>query len=119
MGTLLRICHDLNIPLTAFLVNDPSAAALHWERGKEVVLKNHRCRRVPLSRTREQVLVALQAAVHEQPPPSLSDIARRLNFKSVEWLRHAYPALSKQIVAQLPKIGSEPLVAETWGSEDL
>ncbi|MGA9059897.1 MAG: TniQ family protein [Terriglobia bacterium] len=105
MGTLLRICHEMDIPLTAFLVDDPGVAALHWERGKEVVLKNHRCRRVPLSRTREQVLVALQEAVREQPPPSLSDIARRLNFKSVEWLRHAYPVHSKQIVVNYRKSG--------------
>jgi hypothetical protein len=103
VGTLLRICLHLNIPLTAFLVNDPSAAAVYWERAKEVALKNHR--RIPLSRTREQVLVALEAAVHEQPPPSLSDIARRLNFRSVEWLRHAYPAFSKQIVLNYRKSG--------------
>jgi hypothetical protein len=51
------------------------------------------------------VLVALEAAVHEQPPPSLSDIARRLNFRSVEWLRHAYPAFSKQIVLNYRKSG--------------
>jgi len=103
VGTLLRICHHLNIPLMAFLVNDPSAAAVYWERAKEVVLKNHR--RIPLSRTREQVLVALEAAVHEQPSPSLSDIARRLNFKGVQWLRHAYPVFSKQIVLNYRKSG--------------
>ena len=103
VGTLLRICHHLNIPLMAFLVNDPSAAAVYWERAKEVVLKNHR--RIPLSRTREQVLVALEAAIHEQPPPSLSDIARRLNFKGVQWLRHAYPVFSKQIVLNYRKSG--------------
>jgi DNA-binding MarR family transcriptional regulator len=51
------------------------------------------------------VLVALQEAVHEQPPPSLCDIARRLNFKSVEWLRHGYPVLSKQIVVNYRKSG--------------
>jgi len=51
------------------------------------------------------VLVALQAAVREQPPPPLSDIARRLNFKSVEWLRHAYPVFSKQIVLNYRKSG--------------
>jgi DNA-binding MarR family transcriptional regulator len=51
------------------------------------------------------VLVALQAAIHEQPPPSLSDIARRLNFKGVGWLRHAYPEFSKQIVLNYRKSG--------------
>lgn len=29
MGTLLRICHEMGIPLTTFLVNDPGAAAVH------------------------------------------------------------------------------------------
>ena len=105
MGTLLRICHEMDIPLTTFLVNDPDAAAVHWERGKKVVLQNHRGRSVPLSRTREQVLLALQEAAHEQPPPSLSEVARRLYFNGVEWLRHAYPALSKQIVLNYRKSG--------------
>jgi DNA-binding phage protein len=27
MGTLLQICHEMDIPLTAFLVDDPGAAA--------------------------------------------------------------------------------------------
>jgi len=105
IGTLLRICHEMGIPLTIFLVNDPEAAAVHWERGKEVVLKNHRGRRVPLSRTHEQILIALQEAVHEQPPSSLSVIARRLNFKNAEWLRHAHPELSRQISANYRKSG--------------
>jgi transcriptional regulator with XRE-family HTH domain len=105
IGTLVRICHEMGIPLTTFLENDPEAAAVHWERGKEIVLKNHRGRRVPLSRTHEHVLVALQEAVQEQPPSSLSEIARRLNFKNAEWLRHAHPELSKQISANYRKSG--------------
>jgi hypothetical protein len=51
------------------------------------------------------VLLALQEAAHEQPPPSLSAVAQRLSYKSVEWLRHAHPALSKQISANYRKSG--------------
>ncbi len=105
MGTLLRICHKMGIPSTAFLVNDPCGAGAHWEQGKEVVLRSRRDRSVPLSRTRQQVLLALQEATHEQPPPPLSAVARRLNYKSVNWLRSAHPALSKQISANFRKSG--------------
>jgi hypothetical protein len=105
MRTLLRICHELEIPLTAFFVNDPEAAGVHWEHAKEILLKRRGGRRVPLSRTREQVLNALQEATRELPSPSLSEVARRLNFKGAEWLRRAYPVLTKQIVANYRKSG--------------
>jgi DNA-binding phage protein len=105
LGTLLRICHSMGIPLTAFPVNDPSATGVYWKKGKEVVLRSRGDRSVPLSRTRQQVLLALQEAAHEQPPPSLSTVARRLNYKNAHWLRQANPALSKQISANFRQSG--------------
>jgi AraC-like DNA-binding protein len=105
MGTLLQICHQVGIPLTAFLVSDPTVAAIHWERAKEALLTGRKDRRVPLSRTREQVRLALQEAIREQPPPSLSEIARRLNYKSAERLYDVDHALSKQVIANYRKSG--------------
>jgi len=105
MGTLLRICHHLDIPLMAFLVNDPGAAAVNWERAKEALLKGRSARRIPLSRTTEGVRLALQEAVREQPPPSLPEIVRRLNYQGVKGLYQVDRALSKQIAANYRKSG--------------
>jgi len=105
MGTLLRICHHVGIPLTIFLVNDPGAAAVCWERAKEALLKGRSARRVPLSRTTEGVRLALQEAVREQPPPSSLEIVRRLNYKGVKGLYQVDRALSKQIAANYRKSG--------------
>jgi len=61
--------------------------------------------RVPLARSREQVRAAMREALHEQPPPSLSEIARRLDYKGVEGLRDVDKALSKQLAANYRKSG--------------
>jgi DNA-binding phage protein len=105
LGTLLRICHQLGIPLMTFLMNDPIAAAVHWERAKESLLAGRKGHRIQLSRSREQVRLVLQKALSEQPPPSLSEIGRRLNYKRVEGLRDVDRVLSKRIAANYRKSG--------------
>jgi len=47
----------------------------------------------------------LQEAVREQPPPSLSEVARRLNYRGVQGLYDVDRALSKQIAANYRKSG--------------
>jgi DNA-binding phage protein len=108
LGTLLQICHEVGIPLTTVLTNDPIAAGVHWPRAKEALVtsrKSQKSHRVALARSREQVLLALQAAIREQPPPPLSEIARRLNFQGVEGLRDVDRDLSKQIAVNYRKSG--------------
>lgn len=108
LGTLLRICHEVGIPLTTLLANDPIGAGDHWARAKELLLasrKSHKSHRVALARSREQVRLALQDAINEQPPPPLSEIARRLNYQGVEALRDVDRDLAKQIAVNYRKSG--------------
>ncbi len=108
LGTLLQICHEVGIPLTTVLTNDPIAAGVHWTRAKEALVTNRKSRkshRVALARSREQVHLALQDAINELPPPPLSEIARRLNYQGVDGLRDVDRVLAKQIAANYRKSG--------------
>jgi AraC-like DNA-binding protein len=102
LDTLLQLCYHLNIPPTAFLENDPGGTAVHWQRAKEAVIKD---RERPLSWPPERARRVLREAVREQPPPSLSDIARRLNYKLIERLYQIDGTLAKQIAANYLKSG--------------
>lgn len=78
LGTLPRICQAVGIPLTTLLTDDPIDAGIHWTRAKEALVtsrKSHKSHRVALVRSREQVRLALQDAINEQPPPPMSEIA--------------------------------------------
>ena len=105
LGTLLQICHQAGVPLTTFLTSHPVADTANWDQLKLTLHSSRKDRRVPLARSREQVCVALREALHEQPPPSLSEIARRLDYKGVEGLRNVDDALSKRIAANYRKSG--------------
>lgn len=92
--TLLQSCQQLDVPITAFLESEPARAAGHWEHAKVQVRKRWA---VSLYRTPENVRRTLEKAVCEQPPPHLSEIARRLNYKSTERLYQVARNLCKQI----------------------
>jgi len=100
--TLLRICYRLQIPLTAFLENTPASTSGLWEQAKKLVRTG---RKLPLSRTAADVRCILKSAVHEQPPPSLLDIARRLDYRGVDRLYQVDPILSKRIAANYHQSG--------------
>ncbi|MBZ5561479.1 MAG: TniQ family protein [Acidobacteriia bacterium] len=102
LDTILRICHHLDIPLSVFLESDSSDAGARWQRAREVILKG---RERPLSWASERARLVLQKAVREQPPPSLSEIAQRLNYKLIERLYQLDRSLSKQIAANYRKSG--------------
>jgi DNA-binding MarR family transcriptional regulator/DNA-binding phage protein len=105
LGTLLQICHQADIALTAFLTSLPVADAGTWDQLKQTLQSSRKDCRVPLARSREQVRAAMREALHEQPPPSLSEIARRLDYKGVEGLRDVDKTLSKQLAANYRKSG--------------
>jgi hypothetical protein len=67
IGNLLRMCYSLCVPLTAFLdeTEPPELAQLRCE---------------------ERVRKALDQALTEDPPPSLTDVARRLDYTRTERL---------------------------------
>jgi DNA-binding phage protein len=105
LATLLQICHRAEVPLAVFLADHPVADAATWDQLKQALQTGRKGCRVPLARSREQVRAAMRQAIHELPPPSLSEIAQRLNYKGVEGLRDVDNALSKQLAANYLKSG--------------
>jgi len=77
----------------------------NWDQLKQTLQSCRKDCRVPLARSREQVRAAMREALHEQPPPSLSEIARRLDYKGVEGFRDVDKTLSKQLAANYRKSG--------------
>lgn len=95
---LLKICSNFEISLTELLtgscVLDGSASASHTRT---------RLRQLsPLAPhyKKVEVIAFLKAALKEDPPPSLRDLAARLGYKSESSLRQASPELSRNIVAR-------------------
>jgi len=105
LGTLLQICHQADTALATFLTSLPVVDAGTWDRLKQTLQTSRKDCRVPLARSRDQVRAAMREALHEQPPPSLSEIARRLDYKGVEGLRDVDKTLSKQLAANYRKSG--------------
>jgi DNA-binding MarR family transcriptional regulator/DNA-binding phage protein len=105
LGTLLQICHRADTALATFLTSLPVVDPGTWDRLKQTLQTSRKDCRVPLARSREQVRAAMREALHEQPPPSLSELARRLDYKGVEGLRDVDKALSKQLAANYRKSG--------------
>jgi len=105
LGTFLQICRQARVPLTTFLTSHPAADAANWDQLRQTLQSSRKDCRVPLARSRKQVRAAMREALHEQPPPSLSEIARRLDYKGVEGLRDVDKALSKQLAANYRKSG--------------
>jgi len=103
IDTLLRICYHLNISLTALLEKDSTQFTTRLAQAKNSVRGQ---RKRPLSRTPEQVRLVLEQALHTQPPPSISEIARRLGFKGTERLYQVDRNLTKQVVTNYRKSGA-------------
>jgi transcriptional regulator with XRE-family HTH domain len=97
MSTLWQICRHLDVPLTAFLESKPGSVADYWEHAKTVVRRSWN---IPPCRTPEQVRHALEQAVCEQPPPRLTEVARRLNYKDADLLYKVDRNLCKRISAK-------------------
>ena len=103
ISTVLRISNHLQIPLTAFLDNNRASTSGLWAQAKRLVQIG---RKRPLSRTAEHVRSVLEKAVCEQPPPSLSQIAQRLDYRGVERLYQVDASLCKQIAVNYRQSGS-------------
>jgi hypothetical protein len=88
IGTLLRMCYSLCIALTAFLdeTEPPEVAQLRDERA----IRRWRCE--------DRVRLALDQALTEDPPPSLTDVARRLNYKTTDRLYKVDPSRCRRLV---------------------
>ena len=72
IGALLRMCYQIGVPVTQ-LLGDPAAADFDI-----APLRNDRG--IQLRRRGDEVRLALDRALAEEPPPSVSELARRLHF---------------------------------------
>lgn len=95
LDMMLRICYFTNISPTGFLTGKIDFSA---HQGPELSVQNcfPNCESFPS----KKVSLVLQAALSEEPPPSLSDIAKRLKYKHKSSLYHSHESLSKKVVAR-------------------
>lgn len=96
-GNLLGVWYRLKLPVSLIFSPD-SEQPLQQESGQPTIKIERKHKSTP-SRRREQVRRALAAALDEQPPPSLAEVARRLGYLTRRALRYADPALCAQIAA--------------------
>jgi len=94
--TLLRVSYHLKIPVISFLEREPAAAEAQWQEARGRV----ETRRLPSSRASEAIRAALERATSEEPPPRLSDVARRFNYLKLNPLYRVDPKLCRQIASR-------------------
>ena len=102
LDVMLRMSQNLGIPLTAFLEIEPQKAVALWEAAKQNVSGA-----VPVARSRplKEARLALQQAALEQPPPSLTEIAKRLGYKGADRLYQVDRDLCKRLAANYRRSG--------------
>jgi TniQ len=103
IDTLLRTWYQLKLPV-ACLVDDASPGLLPELQAKRS-LEIRSARETTPKRSPEQIHRALEAALQEEPAPSLTEIARRLGYGSTERVRSADSDLCRQIVLRHRKSG--------------
>lgn len=92
IGALLRMCYEIRVPVTELLA-DPAVA------GFDIApLRNDR--RIQLRRRGDEIRLALDRALTEDPPPSVSEVARRLHFARGERLYQIDRAKAKMLAVR-------------------
>ena len=92
IGALLRMCYEIRVPVTQ-LVADPAVA-----RFDIAPLRNDRG--IQLRRRENEIHLAMERALTEDPPPSVSDLARRLHFARGERLYQIDRVKAKMLAAR-------------------
>jgi len=100
---LLRAWYQLKLPVS--LIFSPDGAPLLGEEKGQMRIKVERAQKVSPKRRRERIRRGLHAALDEQPPPSLTQIARRLGYATTTALHHADPAVCAQIATNHRRSG--------------
>lgn len=96
IDTLLRTWYQLKLPVASLL--EAACPELPPEARAQKSLEIRTTRQVVPKRSREQIRAALEEALHEQPPPSLTEVARRLGYSTTTRLREADGHLCRRIV---------------------
>ena len=102
VDSLLRAWYQLKLPVSLIFSQD--GALLGEEKGQTTV-KIARALKVPPRRTREQIQRALREVLNGQPPPSLTEVARRLGYTKSTRLRDADPVVCAQIATNYRRSG--------------
>ncbi len=97
IGRLFRVCHQLNISIASLLSTNRPDANFLSECAK--VIQPQPERRGMRKHHPDLIRRALQDALHEDPAPSLTKVARRLQYKSRAALYRVDPVACKQIIA--------------------
>ncbi|MFZ0301205.1 MAG: TniQ family protein [Terracidiphilus sp.] len=98
LENLLRTCRFLNVPITSLVASSgPSPANI--DAAKEAIARAG-SRGVSLCQKKSEVRQALEKALHDPVPLSLSEVARRLGYKSTERLYQADRVLCHKIAAR-------------------
>jgi hypothetical protein len=93
---LLRTWYQLQLPVACLL--DDASAFLPAEVQVKSSIEIRNARAVTPKRSREQICAALESALHEQPAPSLNEVARKLGYGTTTRLREADSNLCRRIV---------------------
>jgi hypothetical protein len=104
VSTLLRVSCNLRVPLVSFLEPDLICAAASWREAQVRIQKA----RLPSTRSRDNIKAELQRAASEQPPPRLSDVARRLNYVKLDRLYRVDAKLCRRIASNYQKTLQPP-----------
>jgi hypothetical protein len=99
ISTLLRVSYHLRIPLKSLLAEDLSRAADSWQQAKGRIQKT----RLPSTRSAANIRAVLERAASQQPPPRLSDVARRLNYIKLDRLYRVDAQLCRRIASNYQK----------------
>jgi hypothetical protein len=103
IDTLLRTWYQLKLPVACLI--DGTCPGLPPEVQAKRSVEIMTIREAAPKRTSEQIHRALEAALHEEPVPSLNEIARRLGYGTTTRVRNADSDLCRQIVLRHRKSG--------------
>ncbi len=103
VDTLFRVWYRLKLPVSVLF--SPPGVPLPWEENSTAISSLERRKKVAPRHSRDKLRKALEEAVHEQPPPALSEVARRLGYLQTGALHRAHHALCVQIVKRYHQSG--------------
>jgi hypothetical protein len=91
LDVLLRICHQIRVPITALYQSDFRVSQADLSSSAE------QRQETPKRRSREELRNLLRCAASEVPSPSLREVASRLGYKGTERFQQVDAGLCKEI----------------------
>ncbi len=98
LGNLLRTCKFLKVPLVSLVASSGPTSA-NVNAAKDAIMRAG-SRRVSLCQKKSKIMQALEKALQDPVPRSLSDVARRMGYADTERLYQADRSLCHKIAAR-------------------